>query len=744
MIAGLEWAGTTDASGRRLENGRGEQASPGIVETSVGDMNRSPIEPVGSRRYGAPERHPLSATDFLPMTRSNLRSFALLLPLVLIGCGDDPEPGSDDVSADTGIDASEVGPDATVDVSADATPDATIDADPDLGPPPPEWCESDTAHRWSPFDSEELEFFPDGISVIAEEDSPTGQRLHYTLDTAPWLEATPALLQEGLAALNDLSGYGTLGGSVIRLTAPVGGQLPATGAESISSTAWQWWDLDAEPPERIPYEVELLDDDHTVVFWPMRPLRRNARHAILVTNDAQGADGGCIAPAETTRTLLHGMPENPFLAAAAPVFADGLLQLGVDPADVSVLSVYRTHDDIGPMQRVAARIVEEPVEWGEWEGCAERGSLLECETSTTVLDSRSEAGDVDDTIEPREGVLPVTVWMPSEGEGPWPVLVYGHGLNSERDEGWEIAERTAEQGVVVISAEAVEHGEHPFIDAEDLGEPALRFLGIDLSRIVIDARAIRGNFNQTALDRLRLIQLLRTRPDFDGDGIDDIDPERVAYIGASLGALCGTAVLALSPDLDAGVLTIGGSRLLDIVRDSDLLGDFMPLIELALGSAELFDRLMPVAQHVVDPADPGVWTPHILQDRFDERTPPSVLAAVGLFDDVVPSSAGRTMARGMQLPHLPPVAEEVEFLEVLESESVSGNFADGARTAAFFQYDRVTRGDGPPERATHVRSAKSNESAAQIRVFFETWANGEAPVIIDPYTELGTPPLPGE
>ena len=664
----------------------------------------------------------------------------LLASSALAACGDDGT--SSDTGSDAGLDIADadVGePDTDAGDAADTGPD--VDTTPDAGPPP-EWCEGASAHQWEPFTAEELEFWPDGITVRVDPDTPTGQRIDINVDNAPWLEATPALLQEGLDALNDLSGYGTLGGTVIRFTAPVGDGLPSDAAESMNNSAWQWWDLNAEPPERVPFEVELLDEDHTVVFWPMRPLRRGALHAIVVTNDAEDIDGNCYAPAGATRLLLHGQPEDPYLSAAAPVFRGGLATLGLDPADVSVVSVYRTHDDIGPMQRVAARVQDFDAAWGEWEGCEERETLFQCETSTTVLDWRSESGDVDDTIEPREGTIPVTVWIPRDREGPFPVLVYGHGLNSERFEGWEIARRTADQGVIVVSTEAVEHGEHPFIDPDDLGEPALRFLGIDLGRVVIDARAIRGNFNQTALDRLRMIHLLRTQPDIDGDGIDDVDPERVAYVGASLGALCGTGVLALSPDIDAAVLTIGGARLLDIVRDSELLGEYQPLIELVLGSAELFDRLMPVAQHIVDPADPGIWTPHILRDRFDERIPPSVLAAVGIFDEVVPPSAGQSMARGMGLPHLAPVAEEVELIEVIGGAPVAGNFADGTRTAAFFQYDRVSRDGGAPERATHVRSAKSDESAAQIRAFFESWAAGEVPIIIDPYAELGTPPLP--
>jgi hypothetical protein len=274
----------------------------------------------------------------------------------------------------------------------------------------------------------------------------------------------------------------------------------------------------------------------------------------------------------------------------------------------------------------------------------------------------------------------------------------------------------------------------------DADIPAIRFLGIDLANFAIDSRAIRGNFDQTNIDRLRLIALLRSDPDIDGDGTDDIDPERIGYVGASLGAMCGAGLLALSPDLDAAALIIGGARLIAIVTDTDAIADFRPVIDSLVGGPNIFDRIMPVAQHLIDASDPGTWAAHVLKDRFDDRTPPSVVAPVGMADEVVPPAAGRALARALGIPHLAPVVQRVELIDVIESGPVEGNWADGERTAAYFQFDRVTVNDRVRE-ARHVDSAKCDETAHMIRTFFGAWADGEVPVIEDPFIALGTGPL---
>ncbi len=667
-----------------------------------------------------------------PALRTALPFLLTLGPLALAACGEeaantDPEP--DATGAAPGPDAAVPGPDAAV-----PEPDAAA-PEPDAAPAPPAFCTGAVAHRWDPAGATEPDFFPDGLLTRPDDTSPTGLRLDLSPEAAPWVDQSPMIVRESVRAMNALSGFGTMGGVLLRFTAPVN-TVPSGADASLASEGWQWWDLGGETPERVPFEAKVLEGGLTVVLWPLRPLRMATPHALVLTRAATADDGDCIAPAPTTRALLGDptatAPDPARVERFGPAYRAAIDRLGIEPADVSVLSVYTTHDDLLPVRAAAADVLTRPVAWGPSAGCGEPdGAVVECEASTTVLDYRDEAGVVDGTRTPREGTIPVTWWKPAQGEGPFPVIVYGHGLNSRRDEGRQFAERVAELGIAVVAMEAVEHGDHPFIAPDATGEDAMRFLGLNLAGLKIDAPRLAGNFNQTDVDRIRLIGLLRQNGDLDGDGAVDLDPTRIAYLGASLGAMCGAGVLALSPDLDAAALTIGGGRLISVVTDTELVAQYRPLIGNLAGSVENFDRIVPIAQHVIDAADPGTWAAHVLRDRFDGRTPPSLLASYGMSDEVVPPSAGRSLARALGAPQLAPVHVPVELVEVIEGPEVVGNLADGTRTAAFSQFVTVTR-DGRSEPATHVDTAKSDEVADQLRGFFGTWAAGEVPVIRRP------------
>jgi dienelactone hydrolase len=667
-----------------------------------------------------------------PAPRRRLQVLTLPLVFAAAACGEEAantDPVQDAAGAVPDPDAAVPEPDAAV-----PEPDAAA-PEPDAAPAPPAFCTGAVAHRWDPAGATEPDFFPDGLLTRPDDTSPTGLRLDLSPEAAPWVETSPALVRDSVRAMNALSGFGTMGGVLLRFTAPVN-TVPTGADASLASEGWQWWDLGGETPERVPFEAKVLEGGLTVVLWPLRPLRLATPHALVLTRAATADDGGCIAPAPTTRALLGDptatAPDPARVERFGPAYRAAIDRLGVEPADVSVLSVYTTHDDLLPVRAAAADVLTRPVAWGPSAGCGEPdGAVVECEASTTVLDYRDEAGVVDGTRTPREGTIPVTWWKPAQGEGPFPVIVYGHGLNSRRDEGRQFADRVAELGIAVVAMEAVEHGDHPFIAPDATGEDAMRFLGLNLAGLKIDAPRLAGNFNQTDVDRIRLIGLLRQNGDLDGDGAVDLDPTRIAYLGASLGAMCGAGVLALSPDLDAAALTIGGGRLISVVTDTELVAQYRPLIGNLAGSVENFDRIVPIAQHVIDAADPGTWAAHVLRDRFDGRTPPSLLASYGMSDEVVPPSAGRSLARALGAPQLAPVHVPVELVEVIEAPEVAGNLADGTRTAAFSQFVTVTR-DGRSEPATHVDTAKSDEVAEQLRGFFGTWAAGEVPVIRRP------------
>ena len=606
---------------------------------------------------------------------------------------------------------------------------------------PPVFCSGTTAHRWDITDTEDVDLFPDGLLEVPDASTPTGRRLEVTEDTARWLPGTPGLLMNAVLTMNNLSGFGTVGGILVRFDGGTVQDVPLTAEDSVSGDGWQLVDLGGSTPERVPFEVDIQEDGVTAVVWPLRPLKLGHEHAFVITTAASADDGGCIAPTDTTQALVYGdtLPDHPNAEETAERYRAALDTMELRPDDISVLSVFTTHDETLKWRAIAEEAAAEEVEWGNMLGCTDRGEVLECNVYTSVLDRRNADGLVDPDVEPSHERIPVTVWMPATGDGPFPVIMYGHGLGSRRSEGYLAGKLMGEAGVAVVAMDAVSHGDHP--SAEGGGDDysaALGFLGLDLTTLSINPNLLRGNFDQTNLDRLRLLQLILNEPDFDGDGRDDFDTDRIGYLGISLGAILGSQLLSVSPEIDGAVFSVGGGRLMSIVTDTQALTDFEDIISSLVGSKERFDRLVPLAQHVVDPADSALWGAHVLKDRFDDAPAPSLLLQVGLDDEVVPKTSGYALARAMGLPHMAPVAEPVALLDEVNGPLL-GNGADGA-THALFQFDRVTtRGRVGP--AYHVETPTSDEGQLQMRVFLEGWLDNGVPEVVDPYAELGTPEL---
>ena len=586
-------------------------------------------------------------------------------------------------------------------------------------PSPPEWCAGPTTHLWDPVAATEVQLFPDGTLEVDDPGSPTGRRISVSTDRAPWADDLPDILSDAVLSLGELSGFGTLGGHLVRFDAPVTG-WPTSAADSTTNNAFQLVDLSTAPPTRVPFEVEVLEDGLSAIFWPLRPLAMGAEHALVVTTHARAADGSCIAPAEATRALLEGTAEPGPLAESSDRYQQALHTLGLAPADISALSVYTVHNDVSVVQTLADQVAAEDLDWTTPPTCSESDGLRTCTGTFPLADYRNDLGAVDLTVEPRIADAPVTLWIPS-GEGPWPIVMFGHGLGSSRGEGGKLARQMGDIGFAVVSLDAVEHGDHPWAQGTD-GDDALRFLGLDLTAFALDTRTLRGNFDQTVLDRRRLLALLQAHPDLHGTA--NLDPHRIGYLGISLGAILAPELLAVAPEVQAAVLSVGGARLISIATGSGDFAAFEPVIEQAVGSAARYDRLQAVAQHTVDPADPGAWAPRV----FTDRTPPHLLAHVGLYDEVVPPETGHALARAFDLPQLTPVYEPVELLTVVDASVVSANL-DGT-TAAFTQFDQVTV-DGASREANHGNTPDSDEAWLQMMTFLETWIETGTPDAID-------------
>ncbi|PKN58885.1 MAG: hypothetical protein CVU56_03420 [Deltaproteobacteria bacterium HGW-Deltaproteobacteria-14] len=631
------------------------------------------------------------------------------------------------------------------DDAAGAAPDAGVDAtdatDDDVAPAPA-FCGGPTTQRYDPVAGAELELFPDDFYTRVDDASPTGLRLDFTPAVAPWIADVAPLLRETFDGLDGLSGFGTNAGLVLRFDGPVG-SLPATAAESLVSDAILLLDLSTDPPTRVPFEARTNDGGKDIILWPLRPLARATAHAAIITTAQPAADGGCLAPSETLRGLLTGAVSAPRLRALVPRYAALLAATGLEPAEVSAATVFTTQDDVAVIRAVAADVQARSYGWSEPPTCVIDGDLRRCDGAFEAYDYR-DGRIITDATPNATWRLEVTAWLPA-GPGPFPTVFAAHGIDDSLEgASAHIARELVPEGFAVVAMDALDHGRHPTAAAVSGGNHALAFMGFDLQEMTIDALTLRGNFNQTLVDRLQLIALLRADPDLDGDGAADVDAEHLGYYGVSLGGMMGAPLLALADDVDAGVLTVAGGRLMTFVTDNATVEPFKPLLADLVGSEALLNRLLTAAQTVVDAADPATFGPHVLGDRLDGAPAvPSLLCQVAIADETVPPAAGKALARALNIPHVPPVLDPVALIATSAPAPVAGNLADGAATAGFFQYDRVSAGAGVTA-ATHNDTMFSAEASLQALHFLRAWRDTGRGEIVDPYAELSTPPLPGE
>ncbi|MCL5744470.1 MAG: hypothetical protein M1541_11185 [Acidobacteria bacterium] len=191
-------------------------------------------------------------------------------------------------------------------------------------------------------------------------------------------------------------------------------------------------------------------------------------------------------------------------------------------------------------------------------------------------------------------LLPSTA-KPAAG---YPVVIFGHGFGDSRFGGPSaMAGTLAQTGFATVAINAVGHGFGPdgtVTIKEKNGSTTVLPAGgrgIDLNGDgSIDATegcmilspspvGLRDCFRQTVVDLMQLVRAIRTGVDLDGDGLNDLDPDRIYYGGESLGSLYGTMLAAMEPDVRAAALNVGGGSVVDIARWSPAYrpwaGDFL-------------------------------------------------------------------------------------------------------------------------------------------------------------------------
>jgi hypothetical protein len=673
--------------------------------------------------------HPLISLSLtLVLSGGALISLSLTLVLSGGGCGHASSGSAPDDNLSGMV--SRDGDENDMDVSSEGGLEEAT-SDPSSSPQIDLFAGCSTRWRYDPERGDELYAFPDDYYRVSGSEERAAY-IRIDEERAPWISRVPRFTTRSFSTFEMIDGYGLNAGIFLRFTHPIS-PPPEGGEASLSADRLMLVAFTDSGVRRIPYQARLGDEGHDLYMRPLRPLDSGAQHAVVMTDAYLDAEGGCVRPSASFEEMLK-MGADSRIATGLDLLST---HMELDQRSIVAMLPFTTHTKLDLMAEVAQDIQRHDYQWLTPPSCQSEERWIRCDGLFEAFDYRAPKVVLSPTPQSTWS-LPVTVWMPIERSDPAPVIIGGHGINSDREQLTELVAQMVPLGYAVIAVDAVEHGDHPSRDPDATDLDALRILGISLEETQIDMNALRGHFNQTTFDRLQLIELIRGAPDVDQDAIPDLDIEQLGYFGISLGALMGPSLIALSDEIEIAVLAVGGGDLVEFALGNPTVQPLLPILAQIAGSRGHLDRAILTLQSLLDPADPNTFASRVLQRRLnDVSLPPHVLLFVSPYDETVPPQNGHSLARALRLPHIPAVVDPVELLEVESQSPIIGNIVEGV-TAGFFQLDRVTVGD-QRVRSDHDNAPYSPEAIYQYVHFFESWRAGGVAELIDPYDLLSTP-----
>jgi len=604
---------------------------------------------------------------------------------------------------------------------------------------------------WNPGGGQ-LSVFPDDAFTIDDATTPTGLRVTIAPEAMDELSELPETFQQIFRDLDKLDGFGITAGLTLRFNEALdpgslqSGQATGDGMASIG--------LFVETSDGVkawPYELQLTEEDRTVILMPMIPLPPKARAFMAVSSRVLTADGTPVGASPTMAAALAGTPADDMSArvaermrAAAQTYQDlGGVSAPEQIAGVVVFTTQSVHEDaIAIADDIRQRTVS-----SDNITCTDAATWTFCEGSFTAIDYRGSDGLIGDELDTTSTYeLEFSIWLPTESPGPYggagyPVLVFGHGLGGGRDQAERLATFAAPRGMATIAIDAVRHGRHPTSTNNTTLLNTLDFFGISSTELTFEPLLMREHFRQSTYDKLQLMRLILGGIDVDGDKVVDLDPTRISYLGVSLGGIMGSEFLALAPEITAGVLVVPGGRVGSIVSDASQFSILIDIMKPPGTTDGEVDRFFPVLQTLLDRGDAAAWATHLLVDRPGRpaglpAAHPHILMGMVLDDDTVPNSTNRALARALDIPLVPPMRQDVGIITMSDDAPVMGNLGDG-RTAGLLQFHEVQDDDGSMEPATHSNIGDSDVGAEAWFRFLDTHLRNGTPTIINPYVELG-------
>ena len=447
--------------------------------------------------------------------------------------------------------------------------------------------------------------------------------------------------------------------------------------------------VDAETGEPVAHFAELDplaigDETRALVMHPMARLVGGRRYVVIVHGLAR-ADGALAAGPDAFVAMRDGRAPAWLGSVAARYETDMfpiIEALGIEPTSVQLAWDFTVREDAdataamirvrelsledfaaGPPVITVTDVIDAPAP-----GLARRveGTM----TVSLFVDSPEPGARLnlgEDGRVARNGTVevPFSILVPDAvdsapvGSPPARVVQYGHGFFGSREEAlsdWAIAFMNETSTVfAVVDWWGMARDDMLVVANDVLTEPSktLRFT----------ERVHQAMANQMALARA-LRTTIAELDELQRGGAPIYDPSTVYFWGNSQGHILGGTYLGIAPDVERGVLGVGGAGLsLMIFRAGPFLTFYALLRGEGVGDLEV-QKFAALAQTSFDSIDPATYAPWVLEPSgggllVGAPAERRVLMHLGLGDPAVPNVAGRFHARSMGLPLLAPATREV-------------------------------------------------------------------------------------
>lgn len=620
---------------------------------------------------------------------------------------------------------------------------------------------------FDPADHADLFPFPSNVDTVPDDSSPTGLR-----ERVPHGLVPPNIPAE---ELDTMDGFGLYPRFILPVSRfPDEKTLPGSPEETASPLSPLFLvDLDASGDPYVPVFIEpdpfgpfQVPPRFLLKVMPLYPLEPERRYALVVTRRLADQKG---APAEASaafRKIVAGEADEGGRGRRAFETIRPVLErleapereMPLDAGDLALVLPYTT--------RSLGNLTDELVAVRDFLARQYRASPPKVEISSLTLPGTTAAvgasGDValyvKGTIEApdfrnRQGVwdsdlvwnhpelaprvpLEFLLSLPKKSvQAPAPVVIFLHGINDSKEAVYHITDALASANFAAIAIDIVEHGSR----ATTTLMPWIPFLRLD------DLQCGRDNMRQTQADLMTLAWAIRTTlaaPDLffspEADAFLRIDPERIFFIGNSLGSILSPAFLALEDGIKGAALYVGAGNFTEVVTRYEAIAPGTTAFKL-IGSvikalrgipiADIFYGMLDLAQEILDKADPLTFAPYVLQKNLPgSHTPKDVLFIQVIGDQTLANTTNEHLARALGLDVVEPVKRPSPGIaSVLAPVRCNG---PRGTTAAVIQFDEITVA-GQRVTADHNNILRGEEPIEAVVRFFGSIAATGTPVIED-------------